>query len=207
VTITIGEPDALVAATLTITVEAGQSVNGDLAGQVTGGLPPYTFSLLSPPSQGTAIVNPDGTFSYTANLDGSGPDSFTYQVTDSQPTEAGAAATTTGTVIINIEAAQPVPSPTPTDPDPTPTPTGEPDGGTVGPGDPEDDGDDDGIDDGATDGDDGSGEDPADGSPVTRLPSTGHGGATGSLTGWSLLLLGVIALVAAAAISRRPRSR
>jgi outer membrane biosynthesis protein TonB len=206
VTITIGAPAALVAATLTLTVDAGQSASGELAGQVTGGLPPYTFSLLTPPSQGTATVDPDGSFTYTANMDGSGPDSFTYQVTDSQPasTDVGAAATTTGTVTIVIEAAQPVPSPTPTEPGPSPTPTEEPDDGIIGPGDP---GDDDGTDHGADDGDDGTGEDPGDGGPVTRLPSTGHGGGTGALSGWSLVLLGVIALGIAAAISSRPRHR
>jgi Bacterial Ig domain len=40
-----------------------------------------TVTLTSAPSIGTAVVNPDGTVTYTSNLNANGTDSFTYTVT------------------------------------------------------------------------------------------------------------------------------
>jgi VCBS repeat-containing protein len=49
----------------------------------TGGVPPVTAAKVSDPANGTAVVNADGTFSYTPNPDWSGVDSFTYRAIDS----------------------------------------------------------------------------------------------------------------------------
>jgi VCBS repeat-containing protein len=72
-----------------------------VSGQVTstdidGGAPSY--GLATPPSNGTAVVNPDGTFTYTPNANFNGSDSFTYTVDD------GNGGTDTATVIITINA-------------------------------------------------------------------------------------------------------
>ncbi len=44
---------------------------------------PVTYTLESSPGNGTAEVNPDGSFSYTPNSDFNGIDAFTYTVKDS----------------------------------------------------------------------------------------------------------------------------
>jgi len=109
VVITIGAPDELVASTMTFTIdtESGSIFQGDLQPLVSGGIPPYVFSVLVPPTQGTLDLNPDGTFTYTANPGASGPDQFTYTVMDSAVSDSGvnAAASTVGTVSILIVAA------------------------------------------------------------------------------------------------------
>lgn len=46
-----------------------------------GKLPTLQASLLSGPSNGTVILQPDGRFSYTPNANFTGPDSFTYRLT------------------------------------------------------------------------------------------------------------------------------
>ncbi|NNF10470.1 MAG: tandem-95 repeat protein [Acidimicrobiia bacterium] len=88
-------------ATVSITVEATgvpPTANGDSAtvledGSVVvdatandtdpdGDLDPSSALVATPPSNGTAVANGDGTFSYTPDADFSGPDSFTYTVCD-----------------------------------------------------------------------------------------------------------------------------
>jgi VCBS repeat-containing protein len=224
VSVTIGAPDALVAESLTVTIDSSGVTHGNLADQVSGGIPPYTFEVDSPPTKGQITISPEGLFTYTATEGASGPDSFTYTVTDSQ-TAPTAAAVVTGTVNLILPAAptptptQPVLTPIPTDEvTPTPTSTLEPgitptatsDDSNPGPGDPGDPGDEDPTatstpgddpgdvnDDGQTDGDD----------PITDLPSTGTGQSTTS----SILLLTLISALAllatAAALTRRRRSR
>ncbi|HVL23578.1 MAG TPA: Ig-like domain-containing protein [Thermomicrobiales bacterium] len=123
-------PEALAVEGLSLTVMAGETVTGDLSDQVRGGVPPYTFAVDTAPSQGTLALNPDGTFTYIANDDATGMDSFTYTVTDSDEQEGPVLlAVTTGTVDITF-AAQPV-TPTPTTeptvaPSPTVAPTATP---------------------------------------------------------------------------------
>jgi hypothetical protein len=115
-------PAPLATTPLALTLTPGETADGNLAGQVTGGVPPYTFVLDAAPSQGTLTLNADGTYTYTANPDASGTDSFTYMVTDSEG-GVGLLAVTTGTVEIAF-AAQPV---TPTvEPTVAPSPTAEP---------------------------------------------------------------------------------
>ena len=43
---------------------------------------PLTFTLTSPPTHGTVILNPNGTYSYTPALNYNGPDSFTVTISD-----------------------------------------------------------------------------------------------------------------------------
>ncbi|WP_052380483.1 Ig-like domain-containing protein [Paenibacillus camerounensis] len=86
-----------------VTLTAGSNVL--VAGQITAVDPDgnaLTFTLLSPPVNGTVIVNPDGTFTYTPNLNFIGTDSFTVLVTDST------GATSTGTTTINVVNLPPV---------------------------------------------------------------------------------------------------
>ena len=44
---------------------------------------PLTATLVSGPAHGTLTFNPDGSFVYTPDANYSGPDSFTYTVSDS----------------------------------------------------------------------------------------------------------------------------
>ena len=129
-------PPPLTTTPLALTVTPGETASGDLAGQVSGGVPPYTFVLDTAPSQGTLTLNADGTYTYTANPDAAGTDQFTYTVTDSEG-GIGLLAVTAGSVEIAF-AAQPVtptvepttePTTEPTatvEPTSTPEPTGEP---------------------------------------------------------------------------------
>ncbi|MFL5459008.1 MAG: cadherin-like domain-containing protein, partial [Myxococcales bacterium] len=59
---------------------------------VTGG----SVAIVVAPRLGTAVVNADGTVTYTSNLDANGTDSFTYQVT------VGTAVTNIANVALNI---------------------------------------------------------------------------------------------------------
>ncbi|MCE8529008.1 tandem-95 repeat protein [Ruegeria pomeroyi] len=56
------------------------------------------FSLDKGPQNGTATVNPDGTFVYTPEADFFGQDFFTYEIVDTTGTSA------TGTVTVEVEA-------------------------------------------------------------------------------------------------------
>ncbi len=62
-----------------------------------------TFTKASDPSNGSVVVNPDGTYTYTPNQDFHGPDSFTYTVSD------GKGGTVTHTVTINVTTINDVP--------------------------------------------------------------------------------------------------
>jgi VCBS repeat-containing protein len=57
---------------------------------------PMTVALATGPSNGSLVLNPDGTFTYTPNADFSGSDVFTYTVSD------GNGGTDTATVVINV---------------------------------------------------------------------------------------------------------
>jgi len=96
VTITVTSVnDAPIAATQSISVDQGTAVNGLLtANDVEGDA--LTFSMTSPPDQGTVIVNSDGSFSYTAQQDAAGSDSFSFIAND------GSSNSTPATVSIAI---------------------------------------------------------------------------------------------------------
>jgi hypothetical protein len=66
-----------------------------------GGNGTYTFAVGAAPARGTVTIDPDGSFSYTADLGQSGTDSFTFTATDTVvPALSG-----TGTVTVTIIAA------------------------------------------------------------------------------------------------------
>lgn len=71
---------------------------GSLTGLVSGGIPPYSFSQFNgfiPPDCGTVVINPDGSFVFTAG--GTGPCTFFYEVTESS---TGACSSTGAVTII-----------------------------------------------------------------------------------------------------------
>lgn len=71
-------------------------------------LDPSTLSIISGPANGTTIVNPDGTATYTPNTDFNGTDTFIYQVCDNgNPVLCD---TATVTVTINAVNDNPVAS-------------------------------------------------------------------------------------------------
>lgn len=87
------------------TVE-GQPVTIDVLGN-DGDTTGWTVSAGTPPGNGTVVVNPDGTATYTPNNGFLGDDSFTYAVTDGN----GAKATATVTVTVNAAPIAPLPLP------------------------------------------------------------------------------------------------
>jgi hypothetical protein len=175
---------------------------------VSGGFPPYQFTLAAAPRQGDVTVNPDGTFNYTANDGAEGSDSFTYTVTDSQVNPT-AAETATGIVNITITAEPPTPTLSPTVEDEptatasptteagvTPSPTSEDSGNlpqnpnptytpTVASGS--------GI---------GYGNGSGSSGGVTTLPSTGTSGASNGSSAVMLILLAGLILLASTAFVR-----
>ena len=78
---------------------AGQLIGGQL--QVSGGTPPYTFALATPPTQGVATVSTTGAWTYISEQTAAGTDMFTYTVTDSA-----------GCVTTRVKGRAPVPSDT-----------------------------------------------------------------------------------------------
>lgn len=56
----------------------------------------HTYSLETRASHGAAVVNEDGTYSYTPNENFNGTDAFTYKVTDKGPQTA------TATIVVNV---------------------------------------------------------------------------------------------------------
>jgi hypothetical protein len=196
VNVTISDPAPLTAAALTLSVNPGDTITGSLASQVSGGMPPYTFTVLDQPSQGLVTIDADGNYSYQANDDASGSDTFTYQVTDSEPQATGlaAAASVTGEVTISYAAVPATATATATEPDgttPTATVTTDPGVPPVRPNQTAT----------STPVSGGTGTTDGSGTGVTALPSTGAGSDhTNSmllllLTGALLLLMGSIGLL------------
>ena len=85
VTINVGLM-ALASGGATPSVCSGATANGTLFGHQTGGTPPYTYSILVNPTNGTVTLlsgfTGNGNFSYHGNSTFTGVDQFTYQVTD-----------------------------------------------------------------------------------------------------------------------------
>ncbi len=65
-----------------------------------------TATKLTDPSNGSVVVNPDGSFTYTPNLDFFGTDTFTYEVSDGE-------ATSVATVTITVESVNDAPTVSP----------------------------------------------------------------------------------------------
>lgn len=70
-------------------VKAGSSVNGQLIGSDADGSSTngfdwnLSFEIVTQPSKGTAVITGDNRFTYTADIDKQGIDTFTYKVKDS----------------------------------------------------------------------------------------------------------------------------
>ncbi|WP_370304219.1 cadherin-like domain-containing protein [Pseudooceanicola sp.] len=71
-------------------------INGTVTASDSDG-DPLTFAKATDPSNGSVVVNSDGSYSYTPDVDFSGSDSFTYEVSD------GRGGTDTGTVSITVD--------------------------------------------------------------------------------------------------------
>jgi hypothetical protein len=74
--------DVPVAANAKFTIEPNESLSGVLPVAVDPDGDAFNYGLGSQASNGQAVVNPDGTYSYTPNADFFGVDSFSYTVTD-----------------------------------------------------------------------------------------------------------------------------
>jgi CshA-type fibril repeat protein len=101
-----------------ITVNVTPRASNDVASTVTnnpvtipvlgndaGNLDPATVRVLTPPTNGTLNVNPDGTIRYTPNPGYDGPDSFVYEVCDRTSTPTPQC--TTATVDITVSSNPP----------------------------------------------------------------------------------------------------
>ncbi|WCP68436.1 VCBS domain-containing protein [Vibrio tubiashii] len=67
---------------LAVTTDEDTAISGTLTATDQNPTDTLTFSQTSTPTNGTAVVNPDGTWTYTPNENYNGPDSFTVIVDD-----------------------------------------------------------------------------------------------------------------------------
>ncbi|WP_068606939.1 tandem-95 repeat protein [Paenibacillus swuensis] len=89
----VNDPPVITDITLTLaedTAVTGQAAATDVDGDS------LTYALFTSPSNGVAVVNSDGTFTYTPNQDFNGPDTFTILVSD------GNGGTAAGSVFLTI---------------------------------------------------------------------------------------------------------
>jgi fimbrial isopeptide formation D2 family protein len=80
----------------TATTPQGVPVDINVLGNDKGNIDPATVKVKTPPANGSAVVNPDGTIKYTPRTGFSGTDTFTYEVCDT----AGSCTTSTVTVTV-----------------------------------------------------------------------------------------------------------
>tara|TARA_R110002096_G_scaffold173997_12_gene349644 strand:- start:8790 stop:12818 length:4029 start_codon:yes stop_codon:yes gene_type:complete len=96
VTVTVNPvDDEPIAVNDTPSMDEDSVLNGDLSTNDTLGDGANLFVKASDPSNGTVVVNTNGTFTYTPNADFYGTDSFTYTLTDADGDESTATATIT----------------------------------------------------------------------------------------------------------------
>ncbi len=114
--------EAPVADTETYNVTAGNSLSiaavGVLGGDYDPEGDPITAVLLAGPANGILILNADGSFNYTPNVDFSGTDSFVYEAWDG----SASSASTLVTIHVTPDIVLPPPPPPPPVPDPDPDP-------------------------------------------------------------------------------------
>ena len=104
VTITVNPVnDAPVAANDTISATEDTVFNGTLPAATDADGDAVTYSLDTDAANGIAVVNADGSFSYTPDLNANGPDSFTYTVSDVN------GGVNTYTVMVNVGAVNDAP--------------------------------------------------------------------------------------------------
>ncbi|MCA9212070.1 MAG: tandem-95 repeat protein [Planctomycetales bacterium] len=97
--------DNPVASDDTFTVNENSSISGNVtASDVDVDGDPLTATLLTPPANGTLVLNANGSFTYTPDADYDGPDSFQYQIDDGN----GATDTATVTIVVNNTNTPPV---------------------------------------------------------------------------------------------------
>jgi VCBS repeat-containing protein len=89
--------DAPVATGAAATVTAGQPFSGSVSATDVDG-DTLTYATVSGPSHGTLTLNPDGTYTYTADAAYVGSDSFTFQASD------GVASSNIATVSLTVQA-------------------------------------------------------------------------------------------------------
>ena len=101
--------DLPVARADSVTVNEDTVFSGTLAGNDTpSGDGGNVWALATPASHGSAVVNPDGSFSYTPNANYNGPDSFTYTLTDANGDVSTATVSVTVTVTVTAVNDLPV---------------------------------------------------------------------------------------------------
>jgi CshA-type fibril repeat protein len=105
-----------------LTSTAGSSATATVAANDSVA-PGSIFTVAVAPTSGTLVLNPDGTFTYTASSNASGTDSFVYEACLPSPNTA---VCDTQYVLITVRPAAVVTAPVATTPTPTPTPTPEP---------------------------------------------------------------------------------
>ncbi|WP_188375416.1 Ig-like domain-containing protein, partial [Winogradskyella haliclonae] len=85
-----------------ITVANDDAYNGEVDNDITGNVTDndndpegdnFTVTANTDPANGTLVINPDGTFTYTPNPGFTGTDSFTYTITDDNGNPASDTAT------------------------------------------------------------------------------------------------------------------
>ncbi|MEF1290934.1 tandem-95 repeat protein, partial [Vibrio sp. M260118] len=82
---------------ISVVTDEDIAISGTLTATDQNAIDILTFSQTTAPSNGTAVVNPDGTWTYTPNENYNGPDSFTVVVDDGN---GG-----TDTLVVNIDVA------------------------------------------------------------------------------------------------------
>ncbi len=90
-----GDNHAPVGGSQALTTQADTALNGELIGIDVDGNK-LTYSAVTQPTQGTLLVQADGSFVYTPNVDTTGTDQFTYVVSD------GKLAATPATITITV---------------------------------------------------------------------------------------------------------
>ncbi|MBP7914831.1 MAG: tandem-95 repeat protein, partial [Vitreoscilla sp.] len=96
--------DAPLAVSDTFNAAEDAAFNGDLGrNDQFSGDGAHTFALATGPTHGTVVVNADGTFTYTPSANYSGPDSFTYTLTDADGDVS------TARVTLNVRAVDDLP--------------------------------------------------------------------------------------------------
>ena len=132
VTISIVQP--LVINPVALTAVPGTTQTFDLNLAISGGLPPFSFILLTQPAQGSASITPDGMLTFTANAGATGTDTMSFQVTDSfEESVVSSTATIPGTIDVTYVEELPTATatalePLPPNPNATSTATPTPEG-------------------------------------------------------------------------------
>ena len=97
-----------------LTFSVSDLLAGDVSGPANEAAQTLSMIALGAAAHGTAVLNGDGTITYTPDADYNGPDSFSYTITD-DGTTAGAADPLTATATVNVSVTEVNDSPTAVD--------------------------------------------------------------------------------------------